>query len=348
MDTHKILDYLPIGVLSVLILVSLYILQEFVTVFFFGLLLTYLVYPIHRKLNNYFTNRVSTIFSCVLVLTVFVALASLAAFALLPQLRSLLGLFQGRDIENLCISTNTLCEKFFGLPVMESGKEFIVRGVEYFVETMFTNLVSILTSLPLLIVKLVLLLIVLYFGLLEGKRFYHYIRSLVTLRPKEIDAMQKRVEGLIFGVIYGAISVAILQGLLATLGYVIAGAPSPLFFGLLTILVAFIPFVGTAIIWVPLSVFLVTSAVDNWGLMRAVFLILYCLLIVSSIDNFIKPWIISKKAGVHPLLVFLGVLGGLHAFGAMGFLLGPVCLSLLIAMIEIIKAHYFHHSASRR
>jgi predicted PurR-regulated permease PerM len=346
-QTHKILGYVPVAVLILLVVLSFAVLKEFITVIFFAALLSYILMPVKRFFERRLQPKWSAALVCMLMLITLLCLVLSAMIIVVPQVQSLVNLArESITPQSVCSLSPNICSMLTEFGLLDTGSELVYSIIEFFGQHVFTLTTQFIQSIPLVVVKLILLFMFLYFGLLEGANVVRYLRSLIPLKSSEIDSMQRIIEGMIFAVIYGSIFVVIIQGLLAMVGYTIAGAPSPILFGLLTILVAFIPFVGTALLWVPISLLLLTSAVDTLGIVRGVFLIVYSLLIVSTADNFIKPLIISKKAGVHPVLVFLGVLGGLHAFGVMGFLLGPVCLALLVAMADIVRTHYFSRKRS--
>jgi predicted PurR-regulated permease PerM len=112
----------------------------------------------------------------------------------------------------------------------------------------------------------------------------------------------------------------------------ITGLPSPVVFGVIAALTALLPFGGTALVWVPAAIVLATQ--DHWG--WAIFMVVWGALLVSLVDNFVRPWLVSGRADVSTLTVFIGVLGGLAAFGAIGLFLGPVVLALIIALIRFV------------
>jgi predicted PurR-regulated permease PerM len=117
------------------------------------------------------------------------------------------------------------------------------------------------------------------------------------------------------------------------IGFAIFGLPSPILWGSLVIVGAVIPIVGSTIIWIPATVYLaLTAATWQW-----VGLLIYCILVISTADNFIKPIILKETANFHPLIAFMSVLGGMAAFGIFGFILGPIIASLFLSLIRIYK-----------
>jgi len=110
---------------------------------------------------------------------------------------------------------------------------------------------------------------------------------------------------------------------------------------LITIVAAFIPFVGSALVWFPASVTLLFRGVvanNNDLVMKSLGLFFYGLILVSSIDNFLKPKIIGQKANMHPLVILLGVFGGLSLFGFIGIMVGPLLLALFVTSLKIYES----------
>jgi predicted PurR-regulated permease PerM len=123
---------------------------------------------------------------------------------------------------------------------------------------------------------------------------------------------------------------ALVQGFLLGVGFAIAGLPSPLVFGVLGALFALVPVVGTAIIWVPATLWLMLQGEPGYAL----FIAGWGIIAVGSVDNFLRPILISGRVEVPTLAVFIGVMGGLSAFGFVGLFLGPIVLGLLVALFR--------------
>jgi predicted PurR-regulated permease PerM len=121
-----------------------------------------------------------------------------------------------------------------------------------------------------------------------------------------------------------------VQGVLLGIGFAIAGLPSPLVFGVVGVLFALIPLVGTVILWGPGALYLASQG--HYGF--AIFLAAWGAVVVGAVDNFLRPLLISGRTEVPTLAVFIGVMGGLSAFGFIGLFLGPIVLGLLVALFR--------------
>lgn len=178
------------------------------------------------------------------------------------------------------------------------------------------------------LVDLFLTLFTLFFVYRDGEVLTEEISALLDRiasgRGRSIlDAVRETVRA----VFYGWLMTALAQGLVAMLGYWIVGMRSPVLLGVATGLAAVIPF-GVGLVWIPAIAVLVVQGA--WW--QAIFLAVWSLLVVSLIDNFIRPLVISGPAKIPFILVFFGVLGGLAAYGLLGLVLGPVFLAVALAL----------------
>jgi predicted PurR-regulated permease PerM len=145
------------------------------------------------------------------------------------------------------------------------------------------------------------------------------------------------VGGTIRGVVYGFLGTAMAQGMLAALGFTIARVPYALLLGLLTFLLALVPF-GPPLVWIPAAIWLFLHGHP----VMAIFLAIWGTLVISGVDNFLRPYLISREAQLPFVLVFLGALGGILAFGFIGLFLGPTLLAVGFAILN----DFLHHAKS--
>ena len=166
------------------------------------------------------------------------------------------------------------------------------------------------------------------------------IEKLLPLKKAHQKYIFEKFNEVMFAVIYGSIVVAIIQGALGGLGFFIFEVPSPILWGIIMMFFSLIPFVGSSIIWFPAAILLIFNGyiqLDNVIIIKGVLLILWGMFIVGLIDNLLKPKIIGTKARIHPVLVLIGVLGGLKIFGIIGIIIGPIILALLTTFIKIYE-----------
>ncbi|OGT99460.1 MAG: AI-2E family transporter [Geobacteraceae bacterium GWB2_52_12] len=183
------------------------------------------------------------------------------------------------------------------------------------------------------LIKLVLMVITLFFIYRDGARFLERFWEVAGLGFKLQSTIVETISRVLGAVMYGIILTCMVQGMLGGLGFWVAGLPSPMLFGTLMAICAPIPLVGTALVWLPGVIYLLLQGHTLTGIL----LIAWCVLVVSSIDNIIRPLFISGRAKLHILIIVFGVFGGLMAFGITGVVAGPVILALFLVFFEVYR-----------
>ena len=173
----------------------------------------------------------------------------------------------------------------------------------------------------------------LFFLLRDGGRLRAEIRRISPFSGEQENQIADHIGRTVKGVLQAMVMVPVAQGLVAYLGFLIFGVPAPLLWSVMVVLAALIPLVGSPLAWIPACGYLFFYAA-TW---QWVGMLLYGALLISTIDNVIKPLLLRDAARIHPLLGFLSILGGLLSFGPMGFLVGPVIASLVLSALRIYR-----------
>src|SRR5690606_26438676 len=155
------------------------------------------------------------------------------------------------------------------------------------------------------------------------------LRSLQRLIGDKAGYYLDLVAATVQRVVNGVIGTAAAQGLLALIGFLIAGVPGALVLGLLTFMLSLIP-MGPPLIWVPAVIWLVLQG--SYGM--AIFLAIWGTFVISGVDNVLKPYLISRGGNLPLVVVLLGVFGGILAFGFMGLFLGPTLLAVAYSLLN--------------
>ena len=180
-------------------------------------------------------------------------------------------------------------------------------------------------------VSFLLTLFVLFFVLRDGPELARKLVPMLPIEETRRTRLWQHLADVTRAVFMGIGVTAIVQGALVGIGFWIAGLPSPLVFGVIAALVALIPMVGAALVWVPAAIVLALRG--DFG--HAIFLAVWGAAFVGMADNFLRPLLISGRAEVPTLAVFIGVMGGLAAFGFIGLFIGPIVLGLLVALFRL-------------
>jgi predicted PurR-regulated permease PerM len=177
-----------------------------------------------------------------------------------------------------------------------------------------------------------IMLFLLFFFLRDGDALLVRARRLIPLDEERKGRLFRQLSDVTRAIVVGTSVTALLQGALIGIGFTIASLPSPVVFGVLAALLSMLPVGGAAFVWGPAAIWLFVDG--RWGF--GIFMLAWRLLL-SGLDNILRPILISGRARISALAVFIGVLGGIPAFGAIGIIGGPVVLSLVLALIEFAE-----------
>jgi predicted PurR-regulated permease PerM len=172
-----------------------------------------------------------------------------------------------------------------------------------------------------------------YYLFRDGPRFAHWLVRVLPLEEAQGEEILKRTREMIEASVYGVIVLAVVQGALGGLAFFVLGLPNALLWGAVMVVLSVIPVTGSFLVWAPAAVYL--AATGHWG--KALLLTAWGLLVIGLIDNFLRPKVMGQKAGLHELLIFFAVLGGLVVFGVTGLVLGPVLLAVTLGLLDVIR-----------
>jgi predicted PurR-regulated permease PerM len=180
-------------------------------------------------------------------------------------------------------------------------------------------------------------LFTLFYLFRDGERMLEAGKGLVPLASGPTNLLVRRTREVIFAAVFGHVFVAMVQGTLGGLAFWALGVPTPAVWAVLMGALSLIPMVGPAFVWIPAGAVLIATGATG----RGVALLLFGLLVISTVDNVIRAVLVSARARVHPLVVFFGVLGGVLMFGAVGILVGPVLIVAAAALMEMARLSLF-------
>ncbi|MDD3037850.1 AI-2E family transporter [Bacteroides sp.] len=187
-----------------------------------------------------------------------------------------------------------------------------------------------------LAVNLFVMMFVLYFMLIGGQKMESYINDILPFNETNTKDVIHEINMIVRSNAIGIPLLAIIQGGVAMIGYVIFGAPNIWLLGFLTCFATVIPMVGTALVWLPVAAYFALNG--EW--FNTIGLLAYGGLIISQLDNLIRFILQKKMANIHPLITIFGVVVGLPLFGFMGIIFGPLLLSLFFLFVDMFKKEY--------
>ncbi len=333
------------------------IMQPFLGPLLWATLLAFMVFPLNVKLRAAFRGRASL---AALLLT-------LASILMLVVPAIFLGVIFGRQASELVGQLQTSAAQHqirrpsdvlqlpqvdrlvqwveSSLPISSDQiRDSLLSAGQQIIQSIISLGGSLFASVFGLIVAIILALFLLFFFLRDGERMVTRAMVVVPLDDRRKASLLAHLASVIRATVLSSLVTALVQGTLIGIGFALAGLPWPIVFAVLSMGAAMIPFVGTAVVWIPAAVWLLLTG--HWG--AALFFVIWGAAVVSSADNVVRPLFISSRARITTLPVFIGLIGGISAFGAIGIFLGPVVIALVLALFEFAEDALNEQRAAER
>jgi predicted PurR-regulated permease PerM len=344
-------------ILATLVILAVTILSPFLGDFFWALILAMTCYPLFNRLKGLLRGR-GNLASFILTAAILVALVLPGFFILMnigQEARKAYHAFsaiswaeRSRSLTESLHSPRIkgILEKF---GVQPEQAEAIVRnsissGLKSIPMILGEKVSAVFKNLALFLLHAIFVAVALFFFFRDGHRYASLLLELLPLEKSHRDTVAATFSVTITAVVRGTFITALAQGVLAGAGFAVSGLPVPILLGLLTCITSMIPFLGATSVWLSASVWLFIQGQT----MASIGLALYGALIVSSVDNIIKPLIIGETTKIPVFLLFFTILGGLKVYGVLGIFLGPIILAMGMAFLTIYKEIYLKSSQEKK
>jgi predicted PurR-regulated permease PerM len=192
---------------------------------------------------------------------------------------------------------------------------------------------NVLSGIARFILDALITFVVVFFLFRDGAQWAYRAGALLPLSREQVARLYRNISDTIIANVYGILSVGVAQGVLLGVALRFLGMQSALLLGLATGFASIIPVVGSALVWIPVVIYLLLTG----SIAKGLFLLVYCVVIVSTVDNILRPWIVGGRVELHPLVLLFFIFGGVEAFGFLGLFLGPVVASVLVALFDILR-----------
>ena len=334
MQTKIIERYFFFILLFITFVFSFLIFSPFWMVLLLGISFSIVLYPVYEWLNK---RKLPNWLSALLTVFFFIIIIGVPLFGM--------GVIVFNQSQNAYqIIVNNVHSLSFIDSINNSINRILPEGISFdlyekisnFISFVSSNIASIFTSTLSTIFSLVLALLSMFYFLKDGA---HWRKALVILSPlsdtddeKIINKLSRAVNGIIKGYLF----IALIQGILMGVGLAIFGVPNSALWGLVTMITALVPSIGTAIISVPAIIFLLITG----NTFEAIGLLVWAVAVVGMIDNLLSPFIVGNKINLPPFLILFSVLGGISLLGPIGILVGPLTISMLYTLISIYRHEF--------
>ncbi|MFH1591281.1 MAG: AI-2E family transporter [archaeon] len=340
-----------------LFLACFFILKPFIIPILSGMVLAFAFYPLYDKLHK--KSGHPRLAALAISVGLVLVIAIIGVFLINSLWHEAYGLYlSGKvqtsmvsDLVDECTDDTLMCTIINKGMAILSGSEsggVIEEGLKRVTSTIAEFSSDFILSLPHRAIELFLIMFLMYYLLIEGPNLMQHLWRIAAVKKKQVEILKNKISDVVYAVLYGTLMTALIQGFIAGVGYWIFGVRSPIFWGMITAFAALLPFIGTGLIWIPIAItktlggMLANNTSEIW---MGIGLAIYGALLVSTIDNLIKPYIIGGKGKVHPALVLLGVLGGLAMFGMLGLILGPL---IVVLTAEVLKLYLFSGHSDKK
>src|SRR3989338_4093225 len=315
---------IALGVLSFLVV------RPVVTSVVAALILAYLFMPLQKKVVQLVRNKTV---SASIVLVLVVILIIIPIWFLIPlvvdQVFQMFRYTQTLDIQKILINLFPTASEQFSVQAGVAVNSFISK----ISSAALNSLVSVFLDVPTISLQLFIICFIFFFALRDHQELKEFVTGLSPFSQTKEKMLVKHFKDITDSVIYGQIIIGLVQGALAGIGFLIFGVNNALVLTLLATILSITPIVGPFIIWIPVSVYL--FATGSPGV--AFGYLLYNLIIVSTVDNVLRSYLVSRRTNLSPAVILIGMMGGIFIFGIMGLILSPLILAYFLIFLQSYK-----------
>ncbi len=318
--------YIKYALVLVLIFLCYLVLKPYLSVIILALIIAYMCLPVKRLLEKKLKNKdlIAAIITALVVLIIIIPLYFLTN----SLIQEVAHLYTTTNVEDI----RTFFNERVNLEISESLEVYINDIAKTGTSFILTKLSEFLFSIPELIVSIFLMFFVFFFAIRDGERVIEKAKHMLPLEENYKKRFEKKITSSIESLFYGTMVLAAIETLVAIVGFYLLGVPAPVLWGFVVGLTAVLPGIGATIIWVPMA----AIAYFQGNTVNAICIALFGFLILSTlIDTILRAKILGMRTEAHPLIILVGVLGGISAFGFIGLFIGPLILSLFELILEI-------------
>jgi predicted PurR-regulated permease PerM len=318
-------------ILTVLIVLSFFLLKPILLSIIMGFILAFAFTPVYNKLYKFIKSKnIASLFICVLlVLLIFLPLWFLTPILVDQSIKIYLSVQNIDFVTPLkSIFPSLFASEEFSVEIGSILHSFITKAAN----SLMNSFSQLILNFPSIFLQFLVVFFTFFFILKDKEKLIAYIQSLLPFSKDVEKKLFKSSKDITSSVIYGQIIVGIIQGLIVGVGFFIFKVPNALILTLFASLAGVIPIIGPGIVWVPVVIYLFITG----NTFSAIGVLIFGLA-SSIIDNIIKPLFVSKRTTLHPALIIIGMVGGFFLFGVLGFILGPLIIAYLLIVLEVYR-----------
>ncbi len=317
-------------VILLLVVLCFFVIKPLLLTIVAGLLLAYLFNPIHKRVIKIVREKnTATLIVCAIVIIIIVLPLWFLIPIVIQQLFDFFNVTQNIDFSAIVTKAFPVASEDF----KQSITSAIFKFIGDLTSKSINSLVNILLNIPTVLLHLAVIIFVFFFSLRDQKELGEFVTGISPFRKDKEKILIERFKDITSSILFGYIAVGILQGIVLGIGLWLFGIPRVLTFTIMAIFASILPMIGPWLVWVPVSAYLLFTG----DVGKALAFALYGGLLVSTLDNFLRPYIIARKTRTASVIVLIGMIGGLIAFGLLGIILGPLLLSYMIIFLRAYR-----------
>ena len=324
------------------------IIRPFVSAIILGAMLVTLTFPIYRRLRARLKGRSAWAAALMLIgVTVIIIIPTVVVgFLLIEQANGLIAHMRGGETQRLLQRIDLVGHlqwlRRFGVdPATIDPRRLVMPVMQQIPGWIAAHGAAVIGSVAGAVLAFALVLLSAFFFYVEGESIIEQLAILSPLPARYDREFATQFKDVVDGTFRGQVMTSLAQGIVAAIGLAVAGVPGALLWGFVAAIVSLLPMAGAALVWVPAAIYLYFDAsMGGRSYFGAIFLTLWGILVVSTIDNVVRPWAMRGKSQLPAIPLLFAVIGGMQAFGFIGLVIGPLVFSLLMSVIDIYKRSF--------
>ena len=331
MEENNLNKITALIILVSILVLSFFLLKPVLLSIIVGFILAFIFFPIYNKI--YSLTKMKNV-SAMIVSVVLILLIILPIWFLTPIIlnQSIKFFVSSQQIDFVLILKKIFPSIFASQEFSAQIGSVISSSVAKTTNSLMNAFANFILNFPIFILQLLVVSFTFFFSLRDKEQLITYVKSLLPFSKDVEKKLFDYSKEITFSVIYGQVIIGILQGMITGAGFFIFRVPNALLFTSFAVVASIIPMLGPVFIWVPIVIYLILAGNTSAAVGVTIFG-----LIASTVDNFLRPIIISRRTRVPPSIIVVGMVGGIFLFGVLGLILGPLILSYLLIILELYR-----------
>jgi predicted PurR-regulated permease PerM len=341
-------EYFLIALFFLIVAIFVYlfykVMAPFIIPICWGAILAIVFYPLYKRLNRKIKS--TGLASLMMSLLIFIVILGPAVYLLISLVGEAADAFIWIDnayqsgqlkeyVSKMMPFVNTIQKKMASYPDLASldFETVIKNSVGTVTSAIGSKATAVIANISKTVFQFLLVLFSMYFLFRDGDKLVHLMKRITPLEPDQIGYIYSYLKEVIEGTMYGGVVMALIQGSLGGILFALMGISSPVFWGAVMGFLSFLPVLGPFLIYIPAGIIFLISG----SIFKGIFTLLFGVIVISQVDNFVRPLLFRGKTQMHTMLMFFSIMGGLALFGLVGIVLGPFIAAVFMSIVKIFE-----------